>query len=138
MSDEISYPTMKQIERLYRRVVEMSGGESGYLSKSNLEYLLETVKDVGERLDTKPAITKKAAFLLYNVVVLHPFVNGNKRTAYELVRLFLQANGYDIDASSKDEYQFLLDVASGKASATDVERWIAMNLAEVRGGSSQE
>ena len=138
MADEISYPTMKQVERLYRRVIEMSGGESGYLSKSNLEYLLETVKDVGERLDRKRAITKKAAFLLYNIIVLHPFVNGNKRTAYELVRVFLQSNGYDIVASSKDEYQFLLDVASGRGSATDVERWIARNLAEVRAGESQE
>ncbi len=136
MSDEITYPTMKQIERLYRRVIELTGGESGYLSKSNLEYLLETVKDVGERLDSKRAIVKKAAFLLYNIIVLHPFVNGNKRTGYELVRLFLQANGYNIDASPKREYDFLLDVASGKASATDVERWIATNLAEVRRGLS--
>ena len=137
MSDEICYPTMSQIERLYRRVIQMTGGESGYLSRSNLEYLLDTVRDVGERLERKRAITKKAAFLLYNIVVLHPFVNGNKRTAYELVRLFLQANGYDIDASPHDEYKFLLDVASGKAAAADVERWIATNLAEVRGGSSQ-
>jgi prophage maintenance system killer protein len=70
VSDDVSYPTMKQIERLYRRVIEMTGGESGYLSRSNLEYLLETVKDVGERLDRKRAIVKKAAFLLYNVIVL--------------------------------------------------------------------
>ena len=138
MNDEINYPTMKQIERLYRRVIEMTGGESGYLSRSNLEYLLEAVKDVGERLDRKRAVVKKAAFLLYNIVVLHPFVNGNKRTAYENVRLFLQANGYDIVASSADEYQYLLDVASGKDSAASVERWIATNLAEVRGGTSRE
>jgi death on curing protein len=64
-------------------------------------------------------------------------VNGNKRTAYELVRLFLQANGYDIDATSEEGYQYLLDVASGKDSAAGVERWIATNLAEVRGGASQ-
>jgi death on curing protein len=138
MSDGISYPTMRQVERLYRRVIEMTGGESGYLSRSNLEYLLETVKDVGERFDRKHAIIKKAAFLLYNIVALHPFVNGNKRTAYELVRLFLQANGYDIEASSEDEYHFLLDVASGKDSAASAERWIATNLAEVRGGASRE
>ncbi len=138
MNDEISYPTMKQIERLYGRVIEMTGGESGYLSKSNLEYLLETVRDVGERLDRKRAIIKKAAFLLYNIVVLHPFVNGNKRTAYELVRLFLQANGYDIVASSEDEYEYLLDVASGKDSAAGVERWIATNLADVGRRVSRE
>jgi death-on-curing family protein len=97
-----------------------------------LEYLLETVKDVGERLERKRAIVKKAAFFLYDIIVLHPFVNGNKRTGFELVRLFLQMNGYSIDASPKREYDFLLDVASGKASATDVERWIATNLEEVR------
>jgi len=138
MSGEITYPTMKQIARLYRSVIDMTGGESGYLSRSNLEYLLDTVKDIGERLDRKRAIIKKAAFLLHNIIVLHPFVNGNKRTAYELVRLFLQANSYDIVASSKDGYQFLLDVASGRASAADVERWIATNLAEVSGGPLEE
>ncbi len=136
MSDEISYPTMKQVERLYRQVIEMTGGESGFLNRSNLEYLLETVKDVGERLDVRRAIIKKAAFLLYNIVALHPFVNGNKRTAYELVRLFLRGNGYDIKASSKDEYEFLLGVASGNDSAAGVERWIAMNLEKVGGGAS--
>src|SRR5713226_5750911 len=124
MNDEITYPTMNQVERLYHRVIQMTGGESGYLSRSNLEYLLETVKDVGERLDRKRAIIKKAAFLLYNIIVLHPFVNGNKRTGYELVKLFLQVNGYKINSSSKDEYDFLLGVANGKASASDAETWI--------------
>ena len=75
---------------------------------------------------------------LSNIVVLHPFVNGRKRTGYELVRLLLQANGYDIVASSEDEYQYLLDVASGKDSEAGVEPWIATNLAEVRGGASRE
>jgi hypothetical protein len=28
MSDEITYPTLKQVERLYRRVIQMTGGEA--------------------------------------------------------------------------------------------------------------
>lgn len=84
----------------------MTGGEQGHLSKSNLEYLLEAVKSSGEKLDRKQAIVKKAAFLLQNLVVLHPFVNGNKRTAFELVRLFLQLNGYEIKAESNAVYTF--------------------------------
>ena len=62
---------------MYRRVVETTGGEHGYLSKTNLEYLLDTVKDVGERLPKKRAIVKKGAFLPYNVIIIHPFLNGN-------------------------------------------------------------
>jgi death-on-curing protein len=109
----------------------MTGGEHGYFSKSNLEYLLDTVKDVGERLHRKQALAKKAAFLLYNIIMLHPFVNGNKRTAYELVKLFLRLNGYQIDSNPGKAYQFLVDVASDKVSAGDVDRWVAMNLTEL-------
>jgi prophage maintenance system killer protein len=82
--------------------------------------LLDTVKDVGKRFRRKQALAKKAAFLLYNIIALHPLVNGNKRTAYELVKLFLRG----------EAYQVLLDVASGKLSAGDVDKWVAMNLTE--------
>ena len=76
MNDEIRYPSVKQVERLYDQIIAMTGGEHCYLSKSNLEYLLDTVKDVGERLRSKQALAKKAAFLLYNIIVLHPSSTG--------------------------------------------------------------
>ena len=130
MTEKIRYPTLKQIDRLYEQVVRVSGGERGYLSKSNLDYLLDTVKDVGERLDGRAALVKKAAFLLYNVVTLHPFVNGNKRTAYELSRLFLRLNEFDLTSDPDKAFRFLLDVASGSVSVADVEGWIETNLTE--------
>lgn len=128
MAEEVRYPSMEQISRMYRRVVETTGGEHGYLSKSNLEYLLDTVKDVGERLPKKRAIVKKAAFLLYNVIIIHPFLNGNKRTAFEIAKSFLTFNGYRIDAEEEGAYEFLLRVASGGASESEVEDWVARNL----------
>ena len=131
LSEDIKYPSIKQVERLYNKIIRVTGGEHGYLSKSNLEYLLDTVKDIGERLDRERAIVKKAAFLLYNIVVLHPFVNGNKRTAYELVRLFLRLNGYEIKPNPEDTYRFLLDIASRSVSASDVDKWIGMNLTKL-------
>lgn len=131
MNDEIRYPSVKQVERLYDQIIASTGGEHGYLSRSNLEYLLDTVKDVGERLRRKQALAKKAAFLLYNIIMLHPFVNGNKRTAYELVKLFLRLNRYEIRSEPGEAYQFLLDLASGKFAAGDVDKWVATNLTEL-------
>lgn len=112
--------------------MKSGGGSPGYLSKSNLEYLLDAIRDIGERLDRKHAIIKKASFLLFNVITLHPFLNGNKRTSYELARLFLRLNGYEITSKSGETYLFLLKIGAGKASADEVDRWIARNLAEFK------
>jgi death-on-curing family protein len=131
LSEEIHYPSIEQVSRLYKRIIEATGGESGYLSKSNLGYLLETVKDVGERLPRRQAIVKKAAFLLYNVIAIHPFLNGSKRASHELVKLFLESNGYAMAEDATEAYRFLLAVASGRASESEVEVWVARHLTEL-------
>lgn len=113
---------------MYDEIVRRTGGEHGYLSKSNLEYVLDTVKDVGNNPSREKAVVTKAAFLLHTIIRLHPFLNGNKRTAYEIARLFVHLNGFDIVAQKEDAYRFLLEIARGEASAERVEAWIATNL----------
>ena len=132
MVEDIEYPSTEEVGRLYARIIKATGGEHGYLSKGNLEYILDTVKDVGERVPRRQAIIKKAAFLLYNVVVIHPFVNGNKRAGFELVRLFLAANGYALAGRSNSQYALLLDIASGRVSAAEVESWLGRHLTELK------
>ncbi len=132
MTREIRYPTLEQVERLHDRILELTGGEPGHLSKSNLEYLLEAVKGIGERLERRRAIVKKATYLLYRLVTLHPFINGNKRTAFELVRLFLRLNGYDIKAKSDEVYTLLAILAASKLAQTSLDKWIETNLAEAK------
>jgi len=117
---------------LHNRVLDMTGGDRGDLSRSNLEYVLAAVKEIGEELNLRRAIEKKATFLLYNLISQHPFVNGNKRTAFELVKLFLILNGFKIKAKSQETYSFLAGIAAGHISLRQVEEWIATNLAKIR------
>jgi len=130
LARKINYPTLGQVEELHARILDITGGERGELSRSNLEYLLEAVKDVGRKLEANQAMIKKAAYLLYNFVVEHPFVNGNKRTALELVTLFLRMNNDDIAATPVQVYSFLSGIAAGEESLAHVESWIATNLAK--------
>jgi len=129
---EIRYPSVEQVERLHDRVLDLTGGEHGDLSRSNLEYVLAAVKEIGEELDIRTAVKKKAAFLLYNLISRHPFVNGNKRTAFELVKLFLRLNGFEIKLKPQETYSFLADIAGGRRSLKQVEEWIATNLAKTQ------
>ena len=131
MSEEIKYPSADQVSELYGLTIRASGGWRGFVSKSNLDYLLDAVKDIGDRLPRRQAIVKKAAFLLYNVIVVHPFLNGNKRTAFGLAESFLEANGYELAPQADETFELLIGVASGKIPEIEVERWVARHLTEL-------
>jgi death-on-curing family protein len=97
---------------------------------SNLAYVLETAKDIGENLPEEKAIVRKAAYLLFNLVNLHPFLDGNKRTAYEVTRDFLELNGWNLEPSENDAFDILVSISMGEVDAESTERWIAMNLSK--------
>jgi death-on-curing protein len=71
-----------------------------------------------------PSIIEKAASLLESLLANHPFVDGNKRTGYVLMRLFLKKNGMDIVADEETKYQYLIDVASGVKRYDDILIWL--------------
>ncbi len=111
-------------------VLELTGGERGDLAKANLEFALERVRHVGEGLDHDKAFVKKAAFLLHSLVTQHPFINGNRRTAFEVVETFLELNGYVLRAKTDAIYSLVSELGSGKPSEIQAEDWIATNLAK--------
>ncbi len=127
---KIRYLSIEEAEWFHDRILELTGGERGDLAKANLEFVLERVKDVGEELDIGKAIMKKAAFLLYSLVIHHPFINGNKRTAFEVVEAFLELNGYILRAKTDEVYSLLSDLGAGKVSEAQAEYWTATNLAK--------
>ncbi len=104
------------------------------MSPSNLAYILETAKDIGEHLPEEKAVIRKAGYLLFNLVNLHPFLDGNKRTAFEVAKNFLKLNGWIFDPEEDDAFAILLSIARGSLDVESTERWIARNLSrESRG-----
>lgn len=72
----------------------IESGQQGFVSVSNLACVLETSQDIGEGLPEEQAAIRKASYLLFNLVNLHPFLDGNKRTAFEVAKTFLNLNGW--------------------------------------------
>lgn len=71
-----------------------------------------------------PDLFSKAAILFYLLVKNHPFVDGNKRTAALTLIEFLERNGYTLNATNDELYQFTIDVASSVLTKEEVELWI--------------
>ncbi len=124
----VEYPSQDAVLRLHEKIIRQSGGELGFVSVSNLAYVLETSRDIGEALSEEQAIVRKAAYLLFNLVNLHPFLDGNKRTAFEVVKAFLNLNGWEFEPSQDDAFSTLKSISSGRIDAESTENWIARNL----------
>jgi len=71
-----------------------------------------------------PDVFSKAAILYYLLIKNHPFLDGNKRTAFLALMRFLNINGYTLNATNDALYQFTIDVASSALTKEEVEMWI--------------
>lgn len=57
----------------------------------------------------------------------HPFLDGNKRTAFVAVELFLRLNGYRLHATDMDCILTMLAVAAGELDEADFAAWLRIN-----------
>ncbi|MFC0776377.1 type II toxin-antitoxin system death-on-curing family toxin [Terrimonas alba] len=80
-----------------------------------------------------PSILEKAGSLIESILINHPFVDGNKRTGYTLLRLFLIQNGRDITASQDDKYEFVINIASGSLKYDSIVAWLISNTEKMNG-----
>jgi len=71
-----------------------------------------------------PSLTDMAASYAFGIARNHPFLDGNKRTAYVAARLFLVLNGQDIEASQADKYNAMIALASGASDEAAFAAWL--------------
>lgn len=76
----------------------------------------------------KPDAAALAASYAVGLAKNHPFVDGNKRTAFVALELFLALNGCELVASDVDCVLTMLAVASGEMDERTLADWIRHNI----------
>lgn len=72
-----------------------------------------------------PRLFMKAGAILYSFITFHPFVDGNKRTAFETTKLFLRLNGYELIVDPEKGVEFTRAIALQKITDTEeIARWL--------------
>ena len=69
-----------------------------------------------------------AAAYAFGVARNHPFIDGNKRTAWVLARLFLVINGQTLTFDPADAIKTVLALASGDLSEEELADWFRTRL----------
>ena len=72
-----------------------------------------------------------AAAYAFGISRSHPFVDGNKRTAFLVAAIFLGLNGYEIDTTNEDVEETVTRLADNKLSERRLAEWIRGHLKNV-------
>jgi death-on-curing protein len=74
--------------------------------------------------DAYPDPVTKVAALLHSLVLNHPFLDGNKRTAVLATIVFLDLNGYNLRWHQDEALHFILGIAQHQITLDEVIRFL--------------
>ncbi|HEX7182405.1 MAG TPA: type II toxin-antitoxin system death-on-curing family toxin [Thermoanaerobaculia bacterium] len=116
---------------IHRRQLAEHGGGEGVRDEGLLASALAKPQNLLAYSEAEPDLAALAAAYAFGIARNHPFVDGNKRTAYVVCRTFLLLNGYDLAASQEEKYLAFLKLAEGRFSQEDLAGWIRARLTAV-------
>lgn len=121
MSD---YLTLLEVLAIHTDQIERYGGSPGVRDPGLLEAALYRPQ-TGYYAD----LIEEAAALWESLAQNHPFVDGNKRTAFAATYTFLAINGGHITATARETYAFIFGLyEAGSFNFEALAAWLRGNV----------
>ncbi len=125
------YLTVVEVLAMHADQLQRYGGASGVRDPGQLEAALFRPQ-TGYYAD----LIEEAAALWESLSQNHPFVDGNKRTAFAATYTFLAINGWRLTADSEATYQFMLGLYESQSFNFErLAAWLRENLERASGRS---
>jgi death on curing protein len=102
------------------------GGPSGVREMALFESAMARAQQLAAY--TQLAAAELAAAYGYGIARNLPFIDGNKRTAFVAMELFLMLNGFRLRAADVDCVGIMLQVAEGSVTEPEFAEWIESNI----------
>jgi death on curing protein len=115
---------------IHSKVIDEFGGIHGVRDNNGFESAINRPFQTFDSVDLYPTFEEKAAAILESIVKNHPFLDGNKRTAYVLMRFLLLQNFKDINATQQEKYDFVISVATSEIDFETSVEWIRKRMVE--------
>ena len=117
------YVRVEDILAIHMDQIERYGGAEGIRDPGLLEAAL-----FRPQTGYYPTLIDEAAALWESLSQSHPFVDGNKRTAFAATYVFLAINGLDIIATDDEAQDFVLGLYATSGIALDnLRAWLGEN-----------
>lgn len=123
---EIFWVAREIAEAVHDRQLSEHGGGTGVRDLGALESALARPQNL--HLYGEPDMAEMAAAYAFGIARNHPFVDGNKRTAWVAARLFLRLNDVQIAFDKAEATIMMQQLAAGDLTQDDVANWFRERL----------
>lgn len=125
------YLSIDQVLTLHHAVVGEFGGASGLRDRGALESAVARPATTFGGEDLYVDAGAKAAALMHSLVLNHPFVDGNKRIAVAAAELFVELNGFTLEASDGELDTLTVATAEGRIAIEALAIWFRQRLRSI-------
>ena len=119
---------IEDVLKIHEFLINKFGGSQGVRDGDLLKSAIGRPFQTFDKKDLYKSPFEKSAAIIESIVSNHPFIDGNKRVGYVLMRLFLMEQGLDISASQKEKYDFVIAIASGNLPFEGIVSWINQHV----------
>ena len=106
----------------HAELIAEHGGSAGLRDRGLLESALARPHNLAAY--GEPSVFDLAASYAAGIAKNHPFVDGNKRTAFVASVTFLELNGWQFVATEEATAVAFLELAGGKMTELELSRWL--------------
>ena len=116
------YLTVIEVLAIHADQIDRYGGAQGVRDRGLLEAALYRPQ-TGYYAD----LIEEAAALWESLAQNHPFIDGNKRTAFAALFMFLALNGMAFEPTEVDATLTILQMAAGEMTDEEFTAWVRLH-----------
>jgi death-on-curing protein len=114
------FPTLQEVLAIHELLIQTFGGPAGVRDMGALEAAL-----MRPQLSYYEGLLDEAAALMESLANNHPFVDGNKRTAFFVTDTFLRMNGSYIETDPDEVYAHFMELFErGAFRYQELREWL--------------
>jgi death-on-curing protein len=120
--------SIQSVLYIHSQLIKNFGGGEGVRDQGGLEAAIARPYATFDGIDLYPEPIDKAAAIFESLIINHPFIDGNKRTAYTLLRLMLLSFDWDIEASEDEKYKMTIAASTGELKFDGIKFWLSEKI----------
>ena len=114
---------------MHEEALLLHGGAEGVRDLGLLDSAMARPQNLFAYSEHPVTYAQLAAGYAKGIIANHPFVDGNKRTAFTVSVTFLRLNGLQLTATKEDRVLTFWSLADGSLSEDQLVQWFQRNTA---------
>lgn len=115
------------VDALHFRQLQRFGGRYGVREEGAIESAIAQARNQWEYADEMDLASPAAAYG-YGLTRNHGYIDGNKRIGFVAMAVFLELNGWTLDAPEPEVVRMMVAVAAGEAGERELAAWVRAHI----------